>query len=193
MVVPLAPDAKFAEPTTETRLAALAQTLSMHLPRQLRALLLEFDGLVADLGADVVWSVAQIEQQNQQFRTEQSFRELYMPFDYLLFFGEDGGGDQFAFAIQADGEIHNPDIFRWEHETDARSGMPAVCSGFSSVDSHATRLSVYKCNQGYSANLEIHLALMATRQQWCGISRKLSGVHNPPATPAESTASDCLR
>ena len=25
------------------------------------------------------------------------------------------------FALQADGEIHSPDIFCWEHETDARS------------------------------------------------------------------------
>ena len=121
MVVSLAPDAKFAEPTTETRLAALEQTLNVHLPEDLRQLLLEFDGLIADLDAEVVWSVAQIERQNQQFRREKSFRDLYMPFDHLLFFGEDGGGDQFAFAIQADGEIHNPDIFRWEHETDARS------------------------------------------------------------------------
>ena len=116
-----APDAKFAAPTTETRLAALEQTLGVHLPKQLRGLLLEFDGLIADLGADVVWSVAQIEQQNQQFRTEESFRDLYMPFVHLLFFGEDGGGDQFAFPNQADGEIHSPVIFRGEHETDARS------------------------------------------------------------------------
>jgi hypothetical protein len=121
IVASLAPDSKFTEPTTETRLAALEQTLGVHLPGELRQLLLEFDGLIADFEADVVWSVAQIEQQNQQFRTEESFRDLYMPFHHLLFFGEDGGGDQFAFPIQADGEIHNPDIFRWEHETDARS------------------------------------------------------------------------
>jgi hypothetical protein len=46
---------------------------------------------------------------------------LYMPFDHLLFFGDYGGGDQFAFPIHADGEIHKLDIFRWDHETDARS------------------------------------------------------------------------
>jgi hypothetical protein len=44
-----------------------------------------------------------------------------MPFDHLLFFGDDGGGDQFALSIQADGVIHKYDIYRWEHETDARS------------------------------------------------------------------------
>ncbi len=121
MVASVAPDAEFAEPATEIRLAALEQTLGIHLPEKLRQLLLEFDGLTADSGADVVLSVARIGQHNHQFRTEKSFRELYMPFDHLLFFGEDGGGDQFAFAVQADGEIHTPDIFCWEHETDARS------------------------------------------------------------------------
>ena len=43
-----------------------------------------------------------------------------MPFDDLLFFADDGGGDQFAFAIHADGQIHKPDVFRWEHESDGR-------------------------------------------------------------------------
>jgi|SRR5580765_574010 len=121
LVTSVAPDAEFGEPATETRLSALEQTLGVHLPEEFRQLLLEFDGLIADFGADVVWSVAQIEKQNRLFRTEKSFRTLYMPFDNLLFFGDDGGGDQFAFPIHADGEIHKLDIFRWEHETDARS------------------------------------------------------------------------
>ena len=121
LVASLAPDAEFAKPATETGLNALEQTLRVHLPEEFRQLLLEFDGLVADFGAGVVWSVPQIEKQNRLFRTEKSFRTLYMPFDHLLFFGEDGGGDQFAFPIHADGEIHKLDIFRWEHETDARS------------------------------------------------------------------------
>jgi hypothetical protein len=43
-----------------------------------------------------------------------------MPFDHLLFFGDAGNGDQFAFSIQADGAIHRPDVFAWNHEDDSR-------------------------------------------------------------------------
>lgn len=39
-----------------------------------------------------------------------------MPFDSLVFFGDNGGGDQFAFARLPD----RPDVFVWEHETDSR-------------------------------------------------------------------------
>jgi hypothetical protein len=116
-----AADAKFAPPATESQLAAAERELGVQLPDTLRELLLESDGVIADYGAGVIWSVSDILKHNREFRTMESFRELYMPFDHLLFFGEDGGGDQFAFAIQADGQIHNFDIYRWEHEHDARS------------------------------------------------------------------------
>ena len=68
-----------------------------------------------------MWSASQIERENRQFRTYPDFRALYMPFDALLFFADDGAGDQFAFAIHADGRVHKNDVYRWDHETDARS------------------------------------------------------------------------
>lgn len=42
--------------------------------------------------------------------------ELYLPFDGLLFFGDNGGGDQFAFVLRD----NRRDIFVWDHETDSR-------------------------------------------------------------------------
>jgi hypothetical protein len=114
-------DAKFGRPASETRLVAVEQALGVHLPDSLRGFLLEADGVTADYGSRVIWSAADIKKRNLEFRTLDSFHDLYMPFDHLLFFGDDCGGDQFAFAIQADGQVHKHDIFRWEHETDARS------------------------------------------------------------------------
>ncbi len=114
-------DAKFGRPASESQLAAVEQALGIRLPALLREFLLEADGVTADYGSGVIWSAADIQKRNQEFRTLASFRDLYMPFDHLLFFGEDGGGDQFAFAIHADGQVHKHDVFRWEHETDARS------------------------------------------------------------------------
>jgi cell wall assembly regulator SMI1 len=116
-----ASDAKFARPTTEARIAALEQSLSIRLPPALREFLLEADGFTADYGSRVIWSVSHMEQQNREFRTTVAFRELYMPFDHMLLFGDDCGGDHFAFAIHADGQIHKDDVFRWDHETDGRA------------------------------------------------------------------------
>jgi hypothetical protein len=116
-----AADAEFAPPASESQLAAAERELGVQLPDTLRELLLESDGVIADYGAGVIWSVSDILKRNREFRTLESFRELYMPFDHLLFFGDDGGGDQFAFAIHSDGQIHKFDVYRWEHETDARS------------------------------------------------------------------------
>nr|WP_280703686.1 hypothetical protein [Kitasatospora sp. GP82] len=47
---------------------------------------------------DTVWAIEQIVEQNLYFRSDGSFARLYMPFDALLFFGDNGGGDQFAFV-----------------------------------------------------------------------------------------------
>jgi len=113
-------DAEFASPASESQLAAVEQSLAIQLPSDLRELLLEFDGVTAHYGSGLVWSASKILEQNQMFRTNEAFKELYMPFDHLLFFGADGGGDQFAFAIHADGQIHKRDIFRWKHESDER-------------------------------------------------------------------------
>ncbi|MFB6579458.1 SMI1/KNR4 family protein [Streptomyces sp. NPDC056402] len=68
-------------------------------------------------GTDVVWSAAQIARSNEEFRTREDLRSLYMPFDGLLFFGDNGGGDQFALPISP----ARPDVFVWDHENDSRT------------------------------------------------------------------------
>ncbi|SEG92230.1 SMI1 / KNR4 family (SUKH-1) [Actinacidiphila yanglinensis] len=100
-------------------MAALADAehrLGRELPGALRQLLLECDGMIGHSAVDTVWPVEQIVEQNLLFRTDSSFAQLYMPFDALLFFGDNGGGDQFAFVQTP----QRPDIFVWEHETDSR-------------------------------------------------------------------------
>ena len=56
-----------------------------------------------------------------KFRTFEDFRSLYMPFDHLLLFGGDGGGDLFAYPVRADGSTSAMGIFVWEHEDDSRT------------------------------------------------------------------------
>lgn len=120
LVVTLTHRSEFGPPAEESRISEVERSLRVRLPDALREFLLESDGLVADYSSGVIWSVADLERKNREFREHPEFRSLYMPFDHLLFFGEDSGGDQFAFAIQADGLIDRSDVYRWEHETDGR-------------------------------------------------------------------------
>ncbi|MFF5228670.1 SMI1/KNR4 family protein [Dactylosporangium sp. NPDC000521] len=94
----------------------MEQGLGRPVPADLRDLLAETDGLRGEWGLDVIWPAARILAGNQQFRTFEDFAELYAPFDGLLFFGDNGGGDQFAYLADAPTE----GIFVWEHETDTR-------------------------------------------------------------------------
>lgn len=105
------------DPATDESLRVLESALGQALPRPLRELLLASDGVADEDGTDVVWSSAQIMETNRAFRTDVSFHDLYMPFDALMFFGDNGGGDQFAF-------VRSPargDVFVWDHESDSRT------------------------------------------------------------------------
>jgi hypothetical protein len=115
---------QFAEPASQPQLAAAERSLGIELPPQLRDLLLETDGIRGEYDLPLVWSLDRIVRDNRHFRSEASFRTLYMPFDPLLFFSDAGNGDQFAFSILA-GEVRRNDIFVWNHEDDSRTWVAA--------------------------------------------------------------------
>ncbi|MFE9118643.1 SMI1/KNR4 family protein [Streptomyces sp. NPDC007172] len=110
------PGTEFLSPASVAAVVDAEHRLGRELPAELRQLLLECGGIIGHSGVDTVWPVERIVEQNLLFRTDGSFAQLYMSFDALLFFGDNGGGDQFAF-VQAP---LRPDIFVWEHETDSR-------------------------------------------------------------------------
>jgi cell wall assembly regulator SMI1 len=105
---------------SEPELISAENTLGVRFPKQLRSCLLETDSIDDEYGFPLVWPLERIVRENQQFRSNADFRELYMPFDCLLLFADAGNGDQFAFPIQA-GEIRRDDIFVWNHEEDSRT------------------------------------------------------------------------
>ena len=99
---------------------AIAETeaqLGGRLPDDLTALLHETNGVTGEYGLGVVWPVERIARANVSFRA--SFRDVYMPFDALLFFAEAGNGDQFAFPLTSSGV--GQDVFVWDHENDSRT------------------------------------------------------------------------
>ncbi|MBD0689093.1 SMI1/KNR4 family protein [Streptomyces sp. CBMA123] len=111
------PGSGFRDPARESVLAEAESRLGDELPAELTELLLESNGIVGRTGVDTVWTVERIVERNLHLRADASIAQLYMPFDALLFFGDNGGGDQFAFVRTP----RRPDIFAWDHESDSRS------------------------------------------------------------------------
>ncbi len=116
----LTPPPEFTAPASPDRVTEVEARLGVALPEELAELLAESDGLLGEYGLGLVWPSERILHDNLSFRANLDFRELYMPFDPLLFFGDAGNGNQFAFAINA-GRIRRPDIFAWDHENDSRT------------------------------------------------------------------------
>jgi hypothetical protein len=116
----LRPSVELASGANAERIFSCEQALGLSLPDDLRSLLLVSDGVLGEYKLDLVWPVSRIEGDNISFRSNPDFRELYMPFDSLLFFGDAGNGDQFAFPLQF-GEARRSDVFVWSHEDDSRS------------------------------------------------------------------------
>jgi SMI1 / KNR4 family (SUKH-1) len=116
MALRVYPDAQFESGVDPRDLDAAASALGEALPPDLGSLLMETNGIIGPDGLDVVWRLARIVEDNRTFRTSSDLAELYLPFDGLLFFGDNGGGDQFAFVLRD----NRRDIFVWDHETDSR-------------------------------------------------------------------------
>ena len=110
-------DAEFAAPASREAIDQIERWLGPPVPSELRDLLRHTDGVRAEHGSGLVWPTRKIIERNSQFRQDADFAELYMSFDQLLFFGDDGGGNQFA-HVQVPAE--RPDVFMWDHETDER-------------------------------------------------------------------------
>ncbi|MCX4804237.1 SMI1/KNR4 family protein [Streptomyces sp. NBC_01214] len=110
------PGVGFREPSHAPELAEAERRLGRGIPPELKQLLLESNGVIGQSSVDTVWAIDRIVEQNLLFWSDPSFARSYMSFEALLFFGDNGGGDQFAFVQMP----RRPDVFVWEHETDSR-------------------------------------------------------------------------
>ena len=119
----------FAPPATELSLHTVEVALGVALPPELRALLLETNGIIDKYG-DGIMSAEQILDRNLEMRCDTEQDDLYMPFDHLLCFADAGNGDLFFFPIQGDGKINRPDVFIWNHETDGRQWVAGSLQQF---------------------------------------------------------------
>jgi hypothetical protein len=115
----LSTDCRFNSGADAGVITTAERDLQIQLPSELTEVLSESDGVMGQYGLGLVWPIDRICSENMAFRSNEQFRELYMPFDNLLFFADAGNGDQFAFAV-CSGAVRRPDIFAWNHENDSR-------------------------------------------------------------------------
>jgi hypothetical protein len=106
-------------PVDEKVIKRFERKLRRALPEELRSFYLECNGFVAQSRSSIVFPIQDLFTTNERVRNN-SLYEMCMPFDHLLFFGEEGNGDMYAFPIQADGQYRGGDVFEWEHESDSR-------------------------------------------------------------------------
>lgn len=111
---------EFTAPVAKAGLQEAEAEMGHELPDDLKRLLLETDGVKDAYRCDLIWSLNRIKKDNLLFRKSDDFKELYMPFDCLLFFSDAGNGDQFAYSV-LNGKISKEDIYVWNHEDDSRT------------------------------------------------------------------------
>lgn len=112
-------DAEFFPPASTMEIEAAERLLGERFPTELVELLLESNGVFTSYGAHTINSTQEIVEINREHRDGELFQEIYKPFDGLLFFGEAGNGDKFAFAISGEHRIPHG-VFVWDHEDDSR-------------------------------------------------------------------------
>ena len=112
-------ECKFNNSASHAEILELEVALNINIPVELKSLLNKTNGISDKYGANLIWSAEKILKENKDFRADEGFRELYMPFENLMFFGDEINSDLFAFII-LNNRINRHDIYVWEHETDSR-------------------------------------------------------------------------
>jgi hypothetical protein len=120
LVARLEDDHTFRAPASAAEIGAVVRSAGCPLPSELTDLLHESNGIAGRYGVGLIWPTDSIIEQNSMMRSTVDFRNLYMPFDCLLFFGDAGNGDLFAYSV-LNGEVRRSDIFAWNHEDDSRA------------------------------------------------------------------------
>lgn len=106
-------------PATKDEFTDIQQCIHVELPNDLYQLLQETNGIAGEYG-DFIWDASKINAENMNMRNIVDFKDLYMPFDCLLFFADGGNGDLFGYSI-LNGIVQSDDIYVWNHENDSRT------------------------------------------------------------------------
>jgi hypothetical protein len=118
-------EAHFHEPATREAIQSVEAALGHPLPRELRELLNETDGIEGEYGLGLLWNAERIATDNASFRSSTDFADIYMPFVGLVFFADAGNGDQFFVSLSGTNEV-----YVWDHESDSRTWVATTVLGY---------------------------------------------------------------
>ena len=119
----------YKKPATKTEIGQINQKLNVELPNDLLELFNETNGVFDEFDYPLIWATDQIVKENLFFRNFVDYKDIYMPFDHLLFFSNAGNGDLFGYPV-LNGVIQRDDIFVWDHETDSRKMIASSLKDF---------------------------------------------------------------
>jgi len=119
----------FKPPASNAEIIQISEELNVKLPNKLFDLYNETNGVFDSFGCPLIWSTSQIVKDNLFFRNFSDYKDIYMPFDHLLFFSDNGCGDLYGYKI-LNGSIQTEDIYVWNHEDDSRTWVASSLEVF---------------------------------------------------------------
>ncbi|WP_342440928.1 SMI1/KNR4 family protein [Lysinibacillus sp. FSL K6-0057] len=122
-------DYSFKPPASNAEIIQISEELNVKLPNKLFDLYNETNGVFDRFGCPLIWSTSQIVKDNLFFRNFSDYKDIYMPFDHLLFFSDNGCGDLYGYQI-LNGSIQTEDIYVWNHEDDSRTWVASSLEVF---------------------------------------------------------------
>lgn len=122
-------DYSYSSPASTPEIFQITDALNIELPRKLLELYSETNGVFDMFDCPLIWSTSQIVKENTFFRNFIDYKDIYMPFDHLLFFSDNGCGDLFGYRI-LNGCIETEDIYVWNHEDDSRTWVASSLEVF---------------------------------------------------------------
>ena len=117
------PGAVFNAPVSSETLRLVEKRLGQPLPDELESLLRHTDGVRRSDGTELVWSVERIIEDNDFFRHDERFSELYMPLEPLLF----SETQTKASSVPSSGAQNAPTSSCGGTPTTTDCGLPTIC------------------------------------------------------------------
>ncbi|WP_080967616.1 SMI1/KNR4 family protein [Priestia megaterium] len=117
----------YGEPASIEDIEVLEKLFSIQIPKELRSLLYETNGVNDSYGYSLIWSIEKIIREN--LNLGERLEDIYLPFNNLLFFADARNDDMFGYSI-SDRSIKQNDIYLWNHENNEQTQIAPSLNDF---------------------------------------------------------------
>ncbi|WP_394514548.1 SMI1/KNR4 family protein [Priestia aryabhattai] len=117
----------YGEPASIEDIEVLEKLFSIQIPKELRSLLYETNGINDSYGYSLIWSIEKITREN--LNLGERLEDVYLPFNNLLFFADARNGDMFGYSI-LDRSIKQNDIYLWNHRNNEQTNIAPSLNDF---------------------------------------------------------------